>query len=590
MVVGRCTVVGVDGRQSSRSSLRHSRNYVEPHEVDGELKRIRAAVERAQRDLQTARSRANLLAEQRAILDAYFLMVDDPLLHQKIDAAIRKQGYCAEWAVSDAANALRAAFDSMSAPSSQAPAASPGDPMPHDADDAHQHLRERRHDIDFVAEKLLRALGGGREMPLLRERSIVVARDLSPADVASLDRNMVLGLVTERGTLVSHTSILARSFGMPAVVGAEGAVAMLRTGDTVLVDGFRGLVVRSPDEAAVAEAHGRGARYRMLREAPSQLDGQPLPVQLTANLEQPSEVGEALRYGAEGVGLFRSELLFLDRRSLPGEDEQAEVYATVVRAMAGKPVTLRTFDLGGDKLASFAHYADEPNPALGLRALRLGLREPELFCTQLRAMLRASAHGPVSILLPLVSSITELRQAREFLLRARDDLRARGVPCAERVPLGVMVEVPAVAILADVFAVEADFLSVGTNDLVQYTLAVDRASLQLSSLASALDPSVLRLIANTQRAAGVHGKPVSVCGAAAGDPLSALVFAGLGVRHLSMTPLALPFVREALKQIGLERAERLARSALCCSSAAEVEQLVAAEIRAELDELLPHRG
>lgn len=572
--VGPCTVFANLARVGKSEfgrdvGLRHSKTYIAESAIDSELSRLRSAVERAQHDLTAALAGlGSILGEQRAILEAYFLMLDDPMFHGKIRQHITVGRLCAEWAVSEAAGELRAAFARFDG-----------------ADPASAHLAERKQDVDFVADKLLRSLGGGQAMPLLQTPSVVVATDLSPAELAQLDRKLVLALVVERGTKTSHTSILARALGMPTVVGAHGATSTFRTGDLLLVDGREGLVIANPSQEDRDDARGRSALYAT--PAPVSPHGrgalEDLPA-LAATIQLPGELEDVFRYGGTDVALCRTEFLFLNRRTIPSEQDQYAVYASLARAMNGGSIAIRTFDVGGDKPSTFVDLPHESNPALGLRALRIGLREPGLLAAQVRAILRASVHGDVRLLLPMVTTLAEVRAVKHLMVEAAREV---GAPL---VPLGIMVEVPAAAVLADLFAKEVDFFSVGVNDLVQYTLAVDRTSLPLAELASPLDPAVLRLLALTCHAARAHTIPVSICGAATADPVAAVVYAGLGAGTLSMNARALPVVREALRRVGKSSAERLAAHALDLRTAAEVESYLARELEPRLGALLLERA
>lgn len=422
--------------------------------------------------------------------------------------------------------------------------------------------------------------------------SILVAHDLSPADTAALVDRPVIGFVTEVGTRTSHTSIMARALEIPAVVGVAGALKKIASGDLVVVDGLRGVVLVHPGAVELEEARVRGERHvahaRELSEARDRAavtaDGE--RVRLFANVELPAEAILARDQGADGIGLYRTEFLYIDRASPPTEDQQFEIFRAVVEAMAPRPVTLRTFDIGGDKFVSTFQVPPEMNPMLGLRAVRLALSRPEVFLEHLRAMVRASAFGDVRIMIPMVAGLNELRQVRSMLRRAQDEVRARGLPCAEEIPLGVMIEVPAAAVLVDHFAREAAFLSLGTNDLIQYALAVDRTSQSLAYLASPFDPAILRLILNVIRAGRDFRRTVCICGAMASDPLAAMLLLGLGMRDFSMEAAAIPEIKEALRRVTLIQAEAVAAEALSCATADEVEACVAGVFAPLLCDLL----
>jgi phosphotransferase system enzyme I (PtsI) len=408
----------------------------------------------------------------------------------------------------------------------------------------------------------------------------VIAHDLSPAETAAFTRDKVLGMVTEVGTRTSHTAILARALEIPAVVGVPGVLSRIGNGDMVVVDGLRGRVIVSPTEEMITEVRARAERRKAQAAAMREAGDRPAAtrcgtrVDLCANIEMPAETDTALTQGARGIGLYRTEFLYMDRLSPPTEDEQYEIYRSVLEAMAPRPVTLRTFDIGGDKFVSAFQVPPEMNPALGLRAVRLGLARPELFSTQLRAMVRASAHGVLRVMIPMVASVSELRAVSELLRAALADVDARGLARAPNVPLGIMVEVPSAAVMAFELAREAAFLSIGTNDLVQYALAVDRGSPSLAYLATPFDPAILKLIKNVVDAGSKYSREVSVCGTMASDPAAAVLLVGMGLRALSLESVAIPKVKVAIGRFSLAEAEQVAARALTLDTAREVEALV----------------
>jgi phosphotransferase system enzyme I (PtsI) len=560
----------------------YTRRHIHAAQIDAEIARVTDAVLAAKNTLKEVSQRleAGPAHDTTPILDAYLVMLSDPLLHEAIVRKIREERKCAEWAVAGASEEISKLFVQQS-------------PTEKDS-----YITERRHDVEFVGDRLLRALMGdaGVSIPRLGEPTIVVARDLSPADTAGMVKEPVIALVTEVGTRTSHTSIMARALEIPAVVGVEGALYHVRTGDMLIVDGLRGEITIRPNEMAIAEAVARSARH--LAFARGLLSTRNLPcvtacgvqLALRANVELPAEAILALDHGADGIGLYRTEFLYIDRLTQPDEDEQYEIYRAVIEAVAPRPVTLRTFDIGGDKFASSFKLPAEMNPALGLRAVRLALSQPEVFLAQLRAMVRASAHGDVRIMVPMVSGMQELRAVRKLLTRAIGDVEARGLPHAAKIPLGIMIEVPSAAVMADVFAREAEFFSLGTNDLIQYALAIDRTSQSLASLASPFDPSIVRLIAGVVRAAKTHAIPVSICGAMASDPLAATLLVGLGLRELSMEAAAIPEIKEVIRRVSVAECEATATAALACDTADDVEGLVARAFAPRLYDLLTGSG
>lgn len=558
-------------------SVTYPRRHIELHEIPAEMRRFEEAVARAQRELRDMSRRVGDRRAEVSILEAYLLMLGDEALADGVKMQIAEERRSAEWAVAAACEHIAGRLAALQDP----------------------YLRERSHDVEFVGERLIRAFDGmpsARALPRMDGPAILVAHDLSPADTAALVDEPVIGFVTEVGTRTSHTSIMARALEIPAVVGLGGAVQRIATGDLVVVDGLRGVVLVHPSPAELEEARARADRHvahaRELSEARDRAaataDGEPL--RLWANVELPAEAILARDQGADGIGLYRTEFLYIDRASPPTEDQQFEIFRAVVEAFRPKPVTLRTFDIGGDKFVSTFQLPPEMNPMLGLRAVRLALSRPDVFMEHLRAMVRASAYGDVQIMIPMVAGLGELRQVKALLQRAHDEVRARGLPCADEIPLGVMIEVPAAAVMVDHFAREAAFLSLGTNDLIQYALAVDRTSRSLAYLASPFDPAILRLILNVIRAGRDFGRPVCLCGAMASEPLAAVLLLGLGLRDFSMEAAAIPEIKEAFRRVSLAQAEKAAAEVLACATAEEVKARMAAAFGAVLADLLTGEG
>lgn len=542
--------------------------------AEHELERFTDAVVRVKQNLRDMSARLGDKPAEASILEAYVAMVGDEVLLEAMRKQIFTERRCAEWAIVSACAEIAQRIAAIDDP----------------------YLRERSHDVEFVGERLLRGLMGasGAEgtIPKMTGRSVLIGHDLSPADTAGLVTEPVVGFVTEMGTRTSHTSIMARALEIPAVVGVTDALARIATGDLIIVDGLRGVVIVDPTDEQIEEAKQRSDRYtafsRELQESrdrpPATFDG--TRVTLRANVELPAEAILARDYGAEGIGLYRTEFLYIDRLQPPNEEEQFEVFRAVVEAIRPRPVVLRTFDIGGDKFVSTFQLPPEMNPMLGLRAIRLALSRPEVFKEQLRAMVRASAYGDVRIMVPMVASLTELRETKTLLDEAKDEVKARGQAMADHIPLGVMIEVPSAALMVDKFAQEAAFLSLGTNDLIQYALAVDRTARNLAYLASPFDPSILRLISSVVRAGMLYNCPVSICGAAASDPLCATLLIGLGLRDFSMESAAIPEIKEAFRRVKISEAEAVAHEALACSTADEVEHAVSAALASKFYDLL----
>jgi phosphotransferase system enzyme I (PtsI) len=559
----------------------YPRRTVPADQVPAELGRLAGAVDGAQRHIREVSARLPTgPLETNGILEAYLAMMGDPMLLNRIEKKIHGERKCAEWAVAQACDEIAKLF------------------APSDAQDRDSYIVERKHDIEFVADRLLRELTGEvrQIVPRLNEPTIVIARDLSPADTAGMVREPVIGFVTEIGTRTSHTAIMARALEIPAVVGAADALSTIRTGDTLIVDGLRGEVIVNPNDITIGNARDRGARHLAFAKGLLSARNQPCVtrdgehVTLRANVELPAEAILALDHGAEGIGLYRTEFIYIDRSTMPTEDEQYELYRAVVEAVAPRSVTLRTFDIGGDKFASSFQLPAEMNPALGLRAVRLALSRPDVFLVQLRAMIRASAHGALRIMVPMVATIQELREVRKLLSQATVEVEAAGHPHASLIPLGIMIEVPSAVVMADVLAREAEFFSIGTNDLIQYTLAIDRGNRSLAPLASPFHPAILRMVRQVARAAKANDIPVALCGAMASDPLAAVLLVGLGLRELSMEAAAIPEIKETLRRVTAADCERIAEGALALDTADEVEELIAGAFAPILFDLLTGSG
>ena len=479
-------------------------------------------------------------AELAPFVNVHMLLLEDAAFSEAPRDIIREQHCNAEWALRAQLDELLAQFSDIEDP----------------------YLREREDDVRQVAERILGALAGTQRRiamkPVLEDASILVARDLSPADVILFREHPFAAFITDLGGATSHTAIIARSMNIPAIVALHHSRSFIHEDELIIIDGTQGVVIVNPDRSVLAEYRLKQNQARLERDKLKRLKSAPAatldgtPVQLYANIELPSDIESVKASGATGVGLFRSEFLFMNRRDLPDEDEQYEAYRQVVEGLKGLPVTIRTLDLGADKTVEGQQDHDPvTNPALGLRAIRYCLAEPQVFNTQLRAILRASRHGKVLILIPMLTTWNELSQALAAVKQAKEQLRDEGVKFDDYVPVGGMIEVPAAAIALPMFIRKLDFLSIGTNDLIQYTLAIDRADDRVAHLYDPLHPAVLALIAGVIRTAQQHEKPVAVCGEMAGDVELTRMLLGFGLRHFSMHPAHLLGVKQRVLMTSL---------------------------------------
>ncbi|MBK8598683.1 MAG: phosphoenolpyruvate--protein phosphotransferase [Holophagales bacterium] len=568
IAVGRAAVWLVRADSSPRRDL-------DSEEVPAELERLRLAVESAIREIgeMAGQVEERLGKEYAAIFQAHALFLRDPSFLGPIEKKVQVERVNAEWAVEVVADALAARLRDL----------------------PDKDLALRASDLDDVAAILKRSLGEGgaavdRLASLTGDSCVIVADELTPSDAVRIPRDKVVAFVTERGGKTSHAAILARSFGIPAVVAIPKLLASIGDGDRLIVDGREGVVWREPSEDVLAlfqERQGRDAtRERSLKERSLSgrartRDGE--EVAIRANIELAREVPDVFEYGADGVGLFRSEFLYLsgDGMEFPDEATQAAIYRDVVARLAPHPVVIRTYDLGGKKGARHLSGAEE-NPVLGLRGVRLCFSHPEMFRTQLRALLSVASEGDLRILVPMVAGVEDVRRVRTFVEEAREELLERGISVPHSVPIGAMIEVPSAALTADLIAPEVDFLSLGTNDLTQYTLAADRANEAVSDIFRPHHPALLRLVAKVQEAARAAGKPLAVCGEMAADPALFLLLLGLGIREFSMGPRSVPLLKDVARCASAADASRMARAALSLSTPDDVAALLAREAEALL--------
>ncbi len=524
--------------------------------VEKEVRRLRAAIKDVKRHLGELRARTVDRAgvDEARIFDAQVLMLEDRDFIGAIAALIRENRLTAEKAFEFKTLEVRDLWSSA------------GSPL----------LKERLADVTGVAIRVIQHLmhhGAEDLLEGISQPSIVVAKEVAPGLTVQLDREYVIGLISEEGTRTSHAAILAHSLGIPAIFGLEHAVDRIRAGTTVILDGTRGTVLLEPTPDEISEAERsetrRGELTARLEEAVAQpsvtLDG--ARITLRGNVDLPDEIAAAQAHGAEGVGLLRTEFLLTGHSTLPSEDEQAAYFGRVADAFPGHPIVVRTYDLGGDKFPAPFRVPAEANPALGWRAIRVCLDEPAMFRTQIRAVLRAAARAPIHLMIPLVTRLDEVERTRALVAEEAAGLRHAGIEAAATLPVGVMVETPAAAIMADRLAEISDFLSVGTNDLTQYTLVVDRGNARLAERFTPHDPSVLRLLKLVAEAARAAGKPASVCGEMASEPLPAFLLLGLGYHTLSVAPPALPLIKWLIRQVTTAQARAAADAALAARSA-----------------------
>jgi phosphotransferase system enzyme I (PtsI) len=542
----------------NRDQLAVIERRIAPEEVEPEVASLLEAVSKSRAQLQQIKDQADIraLGEHLYIIDTHLMILDDQALIDEILALIRDELINAEGALNRVLRKLRRAFEKIS----------------------DEYLRERRSDIDSIGDRLMRnLLGETREsLAAVEEQVVVVAHDLSPADTVQMDRSKVVGFVTDIGGRTSHTAILARSLGIPAVVGLETVTSLVPDGTPIIIDGTNGTVILKPSAGTFREYLQKKQQYDYLeselvcyRELPAQTrDGH--AVALRGNIDFVEEVATAREQGAEGIGLFRTEFLYMSGEGAPSEDEQFATYRSAIELMAPHPVTIRTLDVGGDKFVPEFNLDDEVNPAMGLRAVRFSLKEVSLFRTQLRAILRASASGPVRIMFPMISGIAEVRECKQFLARERQALRDEGVTTGDQVEIGIMIETPSAILIADQLAREVDFFSVGTNDLIQYCLAIDRGNEHVAYLYEPTHPAVLQALQLICRAAEKAGIDIAICGEMAGEDIYTLVLIALGFRELSMNAANISRVKRVLREIDLDDGRRVLEELMTYSTAAEV--------------------
>ncbi len=527
-------------------------------EIDYETTRFKKAVSEAENQInKLVAGLPEELGSHSGIFKSHLMILRDRMLYDQVLKLIPEEKINAEWAISKAVDHVRTLFNQI----------------------RDQYIRERVKDLDYVAERVLGIMAGHSAVELgdIKEPVIVVAHDLSPADTVRIKPSKILAFLTDMGSRTSHTAIIARSLGIPAVVSLENITSEVFSGERLVVDGLTGEVILAPDDDILGLYKKKQTCYVRYRDdiiSSSHLpavtrDG--LEIKIKANIEIADEIQSARANGADGIGLLRTEYLYLSRKELPSEEDLFAAYKDTLTSMAPCPVTIRTLDIGGDKFASSISFGEELNPALGLRAIRLCLKEPWLFRTQLRAILRASAYGQIKILFPLISGRQEILEAKRHLNEVKNELGAQGIAFDEQIRLGIMIEVPTAVMIADILARDVDFFSIGTNDLIQYSLAIDRVNEHVAYMYEPLHPGILRMINQAVESAHKAGIEVAMCGEMAGEPLYIPILVGMGIDELSMNAISIPRVKRLIRQCDMAPCAGLVKELLDLPGAREVE-------------------
>ncbi len=552
----------------------HVEKYtVKEEQIEKEVTKFQSAIKNAVRDLTGIKENIpdDDVRRHAFIIDAHILMLQDQYFLKEVVDTIRSKKVNAEWALDVVVSKFASSFEKVQDP----------------------YLRERGQDLDYIYQRLLRILANKQHSGIyertLRGKGVIVAHDLSPADTIQINLRKTSGFVTDVGGRTSHTSIVARALEIPAVVGLGNITAIAKNGDTIIIDGDQGAVIVNPDQELQKEYVAKqiqlaAQRKEFLRLGKLKAETQDgFRVRVGANIELLAEMDIVERYGAEGVGLYRTEYIYLSSKTLPTEMDHYHIYRKLAESSAVKYTTIRTLDIGGDKFASSIEVAKEINPAMGLRAIRLCIKETELFKAQLRGILRASAHGQLKILFPMISGMEEVKKAKALVRECMDELRSEQIPFDEHIKIGIMVEVPSTCMITDLLAGEVDFFSIGTNDLIQYTLAIDRVNEYVSYLYEPLHPAVLRMIRKTVDDAHAHHIDVAICGEMAGEPLYVPILLGLEIDEMSMNAYSIPRVKKIIRGIGHSYCRELLHEVMLKDSAKDSEALV----RREMSQLFP---
>ncbi|MCZ6514218.1 MAG: phosphoenolpyruvate--protein phosphotransferase [Nitrospinae bacterium] len=544
--------------------IKHS---IPESEIEGEIKRLRDAIEKSKAQMRDLKQRASSIADKYAIiLDTYTLLLEDDILINETIETIRREHSNAEWALTVTLEKFTNLFNNIN-------------------DD---YLKAKKDDLDLVVHGVIKNLIGHHQESLedIDEPVIIITHELSPSDTILMSKSYILGMATEVGGKTSHVGIFASALGIPAVVGLGDFNRFVNSGDTVIIDGIQGEVIVQPDKERLRHYRKKQQNYQRYEKTllkdigltAETLDGE--MVQLMANIETLHEVKTVRKYGGKGIGLYRTEFLYLAANTLPTEDELYSNFKKVVQAMEPYPVVIRTLDIGADKQLRKINDTPEDNPALGLRGIRLSLAQPDLLMNQLKGILRASLYGKTKILYPMVSSVEEVVEANKYLEQAKEELKNAQIPFHDDIPVGAMIETPAAALIVDRILEEVDYISIGTNDLIQYVLAVDRINENVAHLYQPFHPAVLRILKDVFAKAESMGKPVSICGELGGDPMATFLLLGLGkVHELSMEPHSIPKVKNILRKMTLKEARALADHALSLSTSEEVNRFINSEMR-----------
>ncbi len=530
--------------------------------VDEEIKKLEEAICASKLQLEQIKQKTEkeLSRDKAEIFNAHLMILEDPVFLDEIKSKIKTELITADNATAQVVKKYIKTFEDMK----------------------NAYMKERSVDIKDVGSRIIKnVLGITSDSFSFTERVIIIARDLTPSDTAQMDKDKVLAFATDMGGRTSHTAIMARSLEIPAVVGLKNITDKVKDGDIVVIDGNDGIVYINPDDSILQKYKKLQQDYleyrnklKELKELPAETSDKLRKVEISANIGTPKDVKGAIENGAEGVGLYRTEFLYMDRETLPTEEEQFNAYREVIEKMAPRPIIIRTLDIGGDKKLTYLDMPEELNPFLGWRAIRMCLDRPSILKTQLRAILRASAYGNAKIMYPMVSGTEEVRRANAILNEAKQELKAEGIPFDENLEVGIMVEIPSAAIAADILAKEVDFFSIGTNDLIQYTLAVDRMNEHISYLYEPLHPAVLRLIKNVIDASHKAGKWTGMCGEMAGDTSATAILLGMGLDEFSMSASSIPQVKKIIRSLTYDEAKQIAEKALSMNEADEIRNMV----------------